>query len=108
MKIQNNETVENLENLQNDEQFVHVYGLNTIVFFTVVLVFSRLPRQILIVVPRFHLLFYDSYTILADVLHLTIFYYKNSYLRKYVWQKLISSSSIKPQNDPIEIELHSI
>ena len=110
MKIWNNDIVEDVENQPNDEQFIHVFGPNTIVITTVLIllrfIFTTLPIQMLTV--RIGLLFHDSFYILAAVSLLTNFYYKNPHLRKYVWRKLFSSSSIQPQNYPTEIELYPI
>ena len=110
MEIWNNETVDDMENQQNDEQFGHIFDLHTVGLYSVYLIlfiqFHVLPREILIL--RLELLFFDSFSIINAVSHLTFFYYKNPHLRKYVWRKIFSSSTIQPQNDLIEIELQSI
>ena len=100
-------------NQQNYEQFVHVYGPTSFVVFSVLAVLY-LFKHIFTVLPipqmtiRLNLLLFDSFPILVFVAFLTNFYYKNPYLRTYVWRKVMNSSSVQPQSDHIDIELQSI
>ena len=111
METRNNETVDDMEYQQNDEQLIHIFDLHTVGLYSVYLIlfiqFHALPSEILTL--RLELLFFDSYPIIITaVSHLTFFYYKNPHLRRYMWRKIFSSSTIQPQNDLIEIELQSI
>ena len=110
MKICNTDNSDDLENQQIDEQFEYIHDSSMFVinalFVLLRIVFINFPFQISSFV-RLNLLLVDSLPILALFTCISNIYYKNPYLRKYVWRNIFNSTSIQPQNGPNGIELQS-
>ena len=111
LKICNTDTLDHLENQQIDEQFEYIHDSNifviNVLFFFLRILFNNLRFQILSSI-RFNLLLVDSLPILALFTCISNIYYKNPYLRKYVWRNIFNSTSVQPQNGPNGIELQSM
>ena len=111
MKICNADNLDDLENQHVGEQFEYIHDSSMFVinalFVLLRIVFINFPFQISSFV-RLNLLLVDSLPILALFICMLNFYYKNPYLRKYVWTNIFDSSSVHPQNDSNGIELQSV
>ena len=96
-----------------DEDFEHIPDSSTFLI-TVLILFLKIMKKMYINLPIdtfifiFDLLLADSFPLPILLMYVTNFYWKNPYLRKYVWKKIFNSSAVEPQNNPIEIELQSI
>ena len=111
MKICSTDNSDDLENQQIDEQFEYIHDSSMFII-NVLLIISRIlfnnfSFKIWNVI-RLNLILVDSFPILELFICIINIYYKNTYLRKYVWRNIFNSSSVQPQNEPIGIELQSI
>ena len=110
----NNNSNDIVEDQVIDEDFEHIPDSSTFLI-TVLILFLKIMTKMYLNLPtdasilRFNLLLADSFPLPTLLIYLTNFYWKNPYLRKYVWKKIFNSSAVEPQNIPaIEIELQSI
>lgn len=103
----NDETLNDMENQQIDEEFEYIPSSSTFII-TTVLLFLSMSLKHSTSNFRFSLLLQDSLPIPVLSIYLVNLYFKNPYLRKYVWKNSFNLSSVRPQTIPIDIELQTI
>ena len=100
--------MEDVENNESDEQhsIVDFYtALNYIVIIS--FIYSlRFSVQYYFLSPRMSLLLKDAEIVLELTIAIPNYYFKNPLLRHYIWKKVLKRSTVKPENN--EIELQSI
>ena len=113
MKVYNDDNLNEVEDQEIDEEFEHIPDPSTFVI-TVLIILFKIIKNMNLNLPtdttifRLGLLLFDSFPLPILFIYLANFYCINPYLRKYVWKNIFNSSSVQPQNNPIEIELQSI
>ena len=102
-EISDSEVVENQE---ADEQhsFCDFYtAVNSIVMISLILIIIFSLKYHLLPL-RISLLLKDSNNILACMIAIPNYYFKNPLLRHYVWKKIMRISTVHPENNQMELQ----
>ena len=97
------EIVENQEVEEQHSFFDFYTAVNCIIVISFIL-FIQFSLQYHLLSPRMSLLLKDSKTILACMIFVPNFYFKNPLLRHYVWKKMMRISTVQPENNQIELQ----
>ena len=97
-----------MENNETDEQhsIVDFYSVLNYIIIISFIYFLRFSLQYYLLSPRMSLLLKDAEIVLELMIAIPNYYFKNPLLRHYIWKNVLKRSTVKPENN--EIELQSI